>query len=42
MSDSDFDALVSSVASVIQEEHLPEEIQRNLRGNFFIDFPILC
>jgi len=32
MSDSDFDALVSSVASVIQEELLSDEIQKNLRG----------
>jgi len=32
MSDSDFDAMVLSLASVIQEERLSEEIQNNLRG----------
>jgi len=32
MSDSDFDALVSSLASVIQEQSLSDEIRKNLKG----------
>jgi len=32
MSDTDFDAFIASLAAVIGENALPEEVERNLKG----------